>query len=206
MIGITLSAEQIRSAPPEVRRWLQREIAGALDFQQEREGAKAEAEHLVVCGPEEVAAIYAAIRGMPPVVNVFFELGREGDSVGPGRVEAYRLVDVLHHARLQSVEQLDACLQMIDNAVRAIRNDPGATLAVIDPRGYCLVATATQANILALWRQQLVAGQDGPTVRAASGVETPAAPPASPVFPEVSATMPAGAAHMGDAVVDPRER
>ncbi len=108
MIGITLSPEQIRTAPPEVRRWLQREIAGSLDFQPEREGAKPDAEHLVICGPDEVAAIYAAIGGMLPVVNVFFELGREGESIGPGGVEAYRLGDVLHHARLQSVEQLDA--------------------------------------------------------------------------------------------------
>ena len=26
MVGITLSAEQIRSAPPEVRRWLEKEV------------------------------------------------------------------------------------------------------------------------------------------------------------------------------------
>ncbi len=202
MIGITLSPEQIRNAPPEVRRWLQREIAGSFESQPEREGAKPDAEHLVICGPEEVAAIYAAIGAMPAVVNVFFELGREGESLGPGGVEAYRLVDLLHHARLQSVEQLDACLQIIDETVRAIRNDPGATLYVLDPRGYCLIATATRTNILALWRQ-LVVGQGGPSVRAAGGAEVPAARSASPAFPEVSATMPAGSAHMG--AVEPRQ-
>ena len=205
MIGITLSPEQIRAAPPEVRRWLQREIAGSLDFQPEREGAKPDAEHLVICGAEEVAAIYSAIRGILPVVNVFFELGREGDSIGSGGVEAYRLVDMLHHARLQTVEQLDACLQVIDEAVRAIRNDPGATLYVLDPRGYCLIATATRMNILALWRQQLAAGQSGQSVRATGAAEVPGARSASPVFAEVSATMPAGSAHMGDAAVEPRE-
>lgn len=204
MIGITLSPEQIRTAPPEVRRWLQREIAGSLDFQPEREGPKPNAEHLVICGPEEVAAIYAAIGAMPPAVNVFFELGREGESISPGGVEAYRLVDLLHHARLQSLEQLDACLQVIDEAVRAIRNDPGATLYVLDPRGYCLIAAATRANILALWRQ-LVVGQGGPSVRAAGGAEVPGARSASPAFPEVSATMPAGSAHMGAGAVEPRQ-
>ncbi len=204
MIGITLSPEQIRTAPPEVRRWLQREIAGSFDFQPEREAAKTNAEHLVICGPDEVAAVYAAIQGMLPVVNVFFELGREGDRVGSGAVEAYRLDDMAHHARLQSVEQLDTCLQIIDEAVRAIRNDPGATLYVLDPRGYCLIATATRTNILALWRQ-LVVSQGGPSVRAASGAESPGARSASPVFPEVSAMMPAGSAHMSEAAVEPRE-
>jgi len=204
MIGITLSPEQIRTAPAEVRRWLRREIADAFDFPLEREIAKPEADHLVICGPDEVAAIYAAIQGMLPVVNVFFELGREGERVGAGAVEAYRLDDMAHHARLQSLEQLDTCLQIIDEAVRAIRNDPGATLYVLDPRGYCLIATATRTNILALWRQ-LVVSQGGPSVRAAGGAESPVARSASPVFPEVSARMPAGPAQMGEGAVEPRE-
>ncbi len=204
MIGIASSPERIRTAPPEVRRWLQREIAGALDFRSERQGAKPETEHLVIRGPEEVAAIYAAIRGMPPGVGVFFELGREGDSLDPGGVEAYRLVDMLHHARLRSIEQLDACLGIIDEAVRAVRNDPGATLYVLDPSVYCLIATATRAAILAPWRR-LAAGQSGASVGAAGGAEAAGVRPAAPVFPEVSATMPAGSAHSGEAGVDPRE-
>jgi hypothetical protein len=189
MIGITLSPEQVRAAPPEVRRWLRREIAAAFEFPVDGEAAKTAPEHLVVCGPEEVAAIYATIRNVLPVVNVFFELGREGDGVGAKGVEAYRLDEMARHARLQSVEQLDECLQVIDAAVRAIRNDPGATLYVLDPRGYCLIATATHANILALWRQ-LVVGQG---VKDAPRPAAPAAgaPPAEAQgFPEVSATIP----------------
>lgn len=198
MIGITLSPEQIRAAPPEVQRWLRREIAVAFEFPLEAEAAKPASEHLVICSPEEVAAIYGAIRGVLPVVNVFFELGREGDSVGARGVEAYRLDDIARHARLQSLAQLDECLRLIDEAVRAIRKDPGATLYVIDPRGYCLIASATRANILALWRQLVV--EHGAQARAAGGAQAPAAPAA---FPEVSATIPAGGAHMGEGVADP---
>ena len=198
MIGITLSPEQIRAAPPEVRRWLREEIAAAFEVPLEAEAAKAAPDHLVVCGAEEVAAIYAAIRGMLPVVNVFFELGREGDSGGARGIEAYRLDDMARHARLQSVAQLEECLQIIDEAVRAIRNDPGATLYVLDPRGYCLIATATRANILALWRQ-LVVGQGGSNARPAGGGEAAGQASASAIaFPEVSATIPAGAAHLGE--------
>ena len=198
MIGVTLSPEQIRAAPPEVRRWLRREIAEAFDFHPEREGAKAEADHLVICSPEEVAAIYAAIRGMAPVVTVFFELGREGDGLGAGAVEAYRLDEMARHARLQSVAQLEECLEIIDGAVRAVRNEAGATLYVLDPRGYCLIAAATRANILALWRQ-LVVGQGGANLRAAGGAESAGArPAAAPAFPEVSGKIPAGGAHLGE--------
>ena len=39
-------------------------------------------EHLVVCGPDDAIAIFGAIREMPPVVNVFFELNREGENTG----------------------------------------------------------------------------------------------------------------------------
>ena len=55
---------------------------------------------------------------------------------------------MLHRSRLQTVEQLDARLQRINQAARAARNDPGATLYVLDPRGYCLIASLTQKSIL----------------------------------------------------------
>jgi len=58
MVGITLSAEQIRGAPPEVRRWLQQEIASSLNMQPERDGTGAKTEHLVVCGPDDALAIF----------------------------------------------------------------------------------------------------------------------------------------------------
>ena len=51
-------------------------------MQPERGGAGAKTEHLVVCGPDDAIAIFGAIREMPPVVNVFFELNREGENTG----------------------------------------------------------------------------------------------------------------------------
>ena len=63
----------------------------------------------------------------------------------------------------------------------------------------CLIATATRANILALWRQ-LIVGQGGAGATAPQRGET--AGPA-PAFPEVSATIPPGAAHLGESVRNP---
>jgi len=198
MVGITLSAEQIRGAPPEVRRWLQQEIASSLNMQPERDGTGAKTEHLVVCGPDDALAIFGAIREMPPVVNVFFELGREGENAGTQGVVAHKLVDMLHRARLQTVEQLDACLQMINRAARAARNDPGATLYVLDPRGYCLIASLTQKSILEVWRR-VVASQNLANIRMAADHEAPAVSTPSSTFPELNGSAPQNAMHRGEA-------
>ena len=50
MVGITLTPEQLRSAPLDVRRWIERELAASLGL---RPGAVSAAqpqpEHLVAC-------------------------------------------------------------------------------------------------------------------------------------------------------------
>jgi hypothetical protein len=192
MVGITLSPDEIRSAPPEVRRWLERGIATALDRQREPAGAQDGAEHLVACSQDEAAAIYASVRSVLPVVNLFFELGREGESVGRGDIEAFALVDMLRHARLQNLEQLSACLQVLNEVARRIRGDAHATLALLDGHGGCLVARQTQRSILGAWRQ-VIAGQGSAGEQAAAS----AGPP--PTLTTASATIPRAAIHMGGA-------
>ncbi len=198
MVGITLSPEQIRAAPPEVRRWLEREIAASFNVQPEPQAIEAGAKHLVRCSFEEAAAIFAAIRGMLPVVNTFFEFGREGESIGQEGVEAYRLADMLRHTRLQSLEQLGACLQVIDEAVRRVRNDASATLYALDRRGYCVIATMTQQSILGVWRQ-VIAGHGLANVQAAGGPEAARAEAPAPVFPSIFGAIPPAALHMDGA-------
>lgn len=195
IVGITLSPEQIRTAPPEVRRWLEREIAASFNFQPEPQAMEVGARHLVRCSPEEAAAIFASIRGMLPVVNTFFEFGREGESIGQEGVEAYRLADMLRHTRLQSLEQLGACLQIIDQAVRSIRNDASATLYALDRRGYCVIATTTQQSILGVWRQ-VIAGHGLGNIQAAGGPETARAETSAPLFPVIFGAIPPASLHM----------
>ncbi|MGO8799412.1 MAG: hypothetical protein ACLQE9_04040 [Roseiarcus sp.] len=192
MVGITLSPEQIRGAPAEVRRWLEREIAASLNLRPEPQAMEGGGKHLARCGPEEAAAVFAAIRGMLPVVNTFFEFGREGESIGQEGVEAYRLADMLRHTRLQSVEQLVACLQVIDEAVRRVLNDPGATLYALDRRGYCVIAATTQQSILGVWRK-VIAGHGLTGAPDAAPSEAPA------VFPPIFGAIPPAALHMGAA-------
>lgn len=191
MVGITLSPEQIRSAPPQVRQWLEHEIALSLGLDSGSE-VPGVPPRLAACTPQEAEAVYASVRGMFPVVNVFFELGREGARMEQGDVEAFRLADMLRHTRLPGMQQLGACLQLISEAFREIRKDEDAALFLLDQRGYCIVATETQRNILALWSQMVAAQQ----IAQAAGRDV------NPVFAKpfvTSGTVPPSAIHLDGA-------
>jgi hypothetical protein len=150
MAAITLSPEQIRRAPAEVRRWL-RGIATSLDVDLDAVASSGQ-QNLSACSTEEAGAIYEKIRGIFQAVNVFFELGRDGELVINEGLVAHRLVDMLQYTRLQTIQQLSACLQIINQAARELSNDPEISLYVIDQRDYCFVLADTQRSIAAVWR------------------------------------------------------
>ena len=159
MLGIGLSPEQIRAAPPEVRRWLEHELAVSLGLNPPALPiTQPSSSRLAACTPEEAAQVLSLIQGMLPVVHVFFELGREGAAPGEG-IEAFRLADIVRHTRLAAPDQVLSCLEVLDQAVQRVRNDPGAIFHAVDERGYCLVAAQTQRSIGAIW-QQLVAQRE----------------------------------------------
>jgi hypothetical protein len=87
MIGITLSAEQIRNAPPEVRHWIEHQVLSSLGLGTEtqappRPELPAQSAHLVACTADDMARVLVQINGMLPVVNVLFEFGRPGIALG----------------------------------------------------------------------------------------------------------------------------
>lgn len=172
MVGITLTPERIRAAPPEVRRWLEREIALSFGLAPETQISAPPSPHLIACSIEEAGAIYAAIRGMLPVANVFFELGREGGRFGQDGIEAHNFADILRHTRLQSTEQLATCLQIIDEVVHQLRKDASATICALDRQGNCVLATETRRSIASVWKQ-LLAGRDLDQSATAGASETP---------------------------------
>jgi|EndMetStandDraft_5_1072996.scaffolds.fasta_scaffold179767_2 hypothetical protein len=153
MVGITLSAEQIRSAPPEVRRWLEQQLALTLGLNAlQPPQAQASRPHLVALNVEQTLQVFSLIQGMLPVSNVFFELGREGASVAVRGIEAYALIDILRHTRLQRLDQVVACLDAINDAVKRVLGDANAAFYGLDDRGYCFIAEQTQRSILRLWK------------------------------------------------------
>ncbi len=159
MIGITLSSEQIRTAPPEVRQWIEREVMTSLGQPSHpAESGKPHSEHLAACSEAEVAAILSQIQGVLPAVNVFFEFGRQGAIFGQPRIEAFRLLDIAHHTRLANVAQVVACLDIINQAFSRVCGDATAKFCGFDREGHCFIAMETQQNILRLW-QKVIASQ-----------------------------------------------
>jgi hypothetical protein len=184
MVGITLTSEQIRTAPPDVRRWLEQELAktfGLRPSQAEAPQSQPHHEHLVACSVDEAASILRLIQGMLPVVNVFFELGRHAANLPDEGLAAFRLTDMLHHTRLQNLDQIIDCLRLINEAAQQVCADPDATLYALDQYGDCYVATQTQESILRLWLQvvggQVVrttpGGNERPTGNLETAVERP---------------------------------
>jgi hypothetical protein len=104
MAGITLSVDEIKAAPPEVRRWLEQEMVRA--FGAPPAPAPAGVPALVGCNAEEARDMLALVQGMLPVVSVFFELGREAAGVAIHGLRAFRIADILRHTRLQSPDQV----------------------------------------------------------------------------------------------------
>lgn len=178
MVGLTLSAEQIRNAPREVRRWLEQELLASLGLQPP--SAEPNATQLVACSAEEAGKVLSLIQGMIPAVSVFFELGREGARTDIGGLEAFRLDDILRHTRLQTLEQVVACLNIINEAVGQVRGDPDTIFYGLDGRGYCFVSDRTQRSIARVW-------QDMIAIRNLSPFALPAADAAAPSCPIVSA-------------------
>jgi hypothetical protein len=165
MIGITLNSEQIRQAPPDVRQWIEREVIASLGLQiRPAADRPPHGEHLASCDAEEVVAVLAQIKGVLPAVNVLFEFGRQGAAIAQSRVEAFRLIDIAHHTRLQNVAQVIACIDIINQALGRVRDDPTVSLCGFDREGHCFIALETQQNILRLWQtvianQQLASGE-----------------------------------------------
>ncbi len=159
MAGITLSADDIRSAPPEVRHWIEHLVVDLLRPDAAAEAAPI-APGLAACSAEEVRAILAQVQNLLPVVSVLFELGREtpGATIGRG-IRALALADIQRHARLRVPEQVVQCLDVINQVLAAVRGKPDAMVAAYDAQGRCLVSEATAHSILAVWHD-IVAARD----------------------------------------------
>jgi len=154
MAGITLTADDIKTAPPEVRRWLEQELIRTLGAQSVP--ASAAAPSLVGCNIEEARSILGLVQGMLPVVSVFFELGREAASVAVHAMRAFRISDIQRHTRMQTPDQVMQCMDVLTEALQRVRGDANAEFYAVDDQGHCLVAESTMRSILRLW-QEIVA-------------------------------------------------
>jgi hypothetical protein len=197
MTNFSFSSEQLRSAPPEVRRWAEREMAAGLAqiFGPARHPGPVHETTLTACTPEEAAQLFELIKGNFLLSQVFFELGHETPGMHGGTpLHAVGIGDLLRHTRLGRGERLSDYFAAINQAFRAIRNDQEATLLGFDQQGHVYIHEATCRSIRHLWEQLFAAPQlatgDGALANGPMAVEF--APPHLGPSEAVAAHIPAG--------------
>jgi hypothetical protein len=156
MTGFTFSIEQVRSAPPEVRRWIEREITAALAAlnRSEHDPSQVHEAALAACMPQEAAQLFEVIKGDFLLSQVFFELARDmPNGHGPARFHPLSVADIVRHTRLTDGDRLVDCFTAINQAFQTIRNDPEATLFGFDQQGHVFIHQTTHHSIRQLWEQ-----------------------------------------------------
>jgi len=174
MIGITLTADQICNAPIEVRRWIEHEVLIGLRLTPQASAPRElHSSRLAICSEEDMAAIFGRLRGMPVALSVLFELRHPGILFGNPPVKSFRLMDMLHNSKLESIDQVMVGLGAINSALTELRGDAGQRFCDFDNEGHCFVAPETQASIAKLWHdvvvsQQSAAARHDPAMRVVS--------------------------------------
>jgi|307.fasta_scaffold28208_2 hypothetical protein len=156
MTSFAFSVDQVRAAPPEVRRWIEREVTAALAVlsRLEHDPSQLHTAALAACTPPEAAEVYELIKGNFLLSQVFFELGREvPGSRGEAPLHALRLADMLRHTRLADGDRLVDCFTAINQAFQTIHNDPETSLFGFDQYGHVWIHPTTHDSIRELWEQ-----------------------------------------------------
>jgi len=156
MTSFTFTTEQVRAAPPEVKRWIEREIAASLAVmsKSEHDPSQVHAASLAACMPEEAMQLFDLIKVNFLLAQVFFELARETpNSHGAAPLYPISIADILRHTRLGDGDRLVDCFTGINKAFQSIRNDPEATLFGFDQYGHVFVHQTTHDSVRQIWEQ-----------------------------------------------------
>lgn len=172
MVDITLNSDRIRTAPIEVRRWIENELAESLGMHTSTL-PPVHHEQLVTCSAQEVGQIFDFIQGMPPVVNVLLELGRAAGSRLPGNIVMSPLQAIATRAHLQAAPQVITCLKIINEALQQFRGNDDALLCAVDEEARCYVAAETQTHIQEMWRAIVAAHADASAARPIRATSAP---------------------------------
>jgi hypothetical protein len=157
MVGFTFTAEEISAAPPEVRRWVESQIVKALGSGKGRDEtpSNVEAGSLAQCSLDDAVRIFQLISRMFPVVQVFFELGRESHLLTDATsLHCLNLDEMQRHLQFDDSRLLAECLGMINQAFEQVRNDPQISLFATDDWGHIFIHKTSYEAIRKL-REQL---------------------------------------------------
>lgn len=163
MVSFTFSAEQVKAAPPEVRRWLENEIVKALAgvpqpaaTPQPQEKAESLERALAAGSAEEMQETFNRISGNSIIARVFFELAREMHQ-GAAPFHVVDLAEVMRHLQLTEPQQLFACLNVINQAFQEVSSNRDASLFAFDEAGRIYLHETTYRGIRQVWQQLIQA-------------------------------------------------
>jgi len=171
MTNFVFTADQIKSAPPEVRRWFESEIVGAL---REMAGQRPEPAHsaaLAACTPEEALAVFELIQRDFATAQVFLEFGREPPLPNsPRPLHAFNIGEFKRKLRVPD-DRLADCFGAINQSFMRIRDDAEAALLGFDQANHVYIHEATHAAIRGLWEK--LTGLQPESVAAARSAPAP---------------------------------
>src|ERR1700758_5426707 len=162
MTSFTFSLEQLRAAPPEVRRWVEHEIGTALGMlgRLDRDRSQVHTAALAACTPEEALQMFESIKDNFLLSQVFFELAREAPAARAAPpLHALNIAEMLRHTRLSDGDRLADCFTAINQIFQTVRNDPEAALFGFDKYGHVYIHETPHHCIRRLWEQLFATDQ-----------------------------------------------
>jgi hypothetical protein len=150
MAGLVLTAEQIRNAPPVVRKWL----SSIVDAEFLLDGRTFDGPYMdesVPCPstPEEMTAVFVRVRSDFATAHVMLELGRYTPHIADRtrEVAGAALAGISRRAGLRDSRQLIACLETIASGLAAVRGRSDARLFAFDEQGHVYFHETTYQSL-----------------------------------------------------------
>lgn len=162
MTSFSFTVEQIKSAPPEVRHWIENEIASAFRSLMTAAPAPQHAPELAACTPQEALRVFELVRHDFAAAQVFLELGREPTIAGAAALHALAVGEIKRRLRIGD-ERLTGCFTLINECFLRVRNDPDATLFGFDEANHVYIHETTHRSIRQLWEELLRISAAGET-------------------------------------------
>ena len=179
VLSFTFSLDQLRHAPPEVRHWVEHELAASLRglAEPQQEPPIGHSAELAACSADEALQILQLISSDLVATQVYLQLAREapiGDVAPP--LHAFSFDQMKRQLRLTD-EGFAGSLQRINQAFQEIRKNPDAMLFGFDQARHLYVHEMTYHSIRSVW-EQLIQVKHSEGSKAPLGADRVQLPPA----------------------------
>ena len=182
MLSFTFSLDQLRHAPPEVRHWVEHELAATLRGLTEPvyESPVGHSAELAACSADEAMQLLQLVSGDLVTTQVYLELARETPIGEAATLRAFSIDRIKRQLRLTD-EALMRSLHRINQTFQEIRKNPDAMLFGCDQANHLYVHEVTQRSIHSIWEHlvqvQPTGTSDTPWAPIPSGFRPPTVGP-----------------------------